>query len=115
MPPPPEAFTLAEVLITLGIIGVVCALTIPSLIQKHRERAQIVKLKKVYSILNTAFNTAIAEHGDINTWTTEEIIRNQQAEQDNAINNIMKQYFNYIKYCEKGNSKECAMPDYVDI
>ena len=39
------AFTLAEVLITLGIIGVVAALTIPTLISKYQEKQTIVKLK----------------------------------------------------------------------
>ncbi len=39
-------FTLAETLITLGIIGVVSALTIPSLIAKHQEKTRIIKLKK---------------------------------------------------------------------
>lgn len=32
-------FTLAEVLITLGIIGVVAALTIPTLMQNYKDRA----------------------------------------------------------------------------
>lgn len=40
------AFTLAEVLITLGIIGVVAALTLPSLIQSYREKETVAKLKK---------------------------------------------------------------------
>ena len=31
-----RAFTLAEVLITLGVIGVVAALTLPTLINEHR-------------------------------------------------------------------------------
>lgn len=33
-----KAFTLAEVLITLGIIGIVCAMTLPALIQKIRTK-----------------------------------------------------------------------------
>lgn len=41
------AFTLAEVLITLGIIGVVAAMTLPTLVQKHQEKVTIAKLKKV--------------------------------------------------------------------
>ena len=40
------AFTLAEVLITLGIIGVVAALTIPTLIQKYEKQVYITQLKK---------------------------------------------------------------------
>ena len=48
------AFTLAEVLITLGIIGVVAALTMPSLIAKHQKQVWATQLKKdVNFILNT--------------------------------------------------------------
>lgn len=49
-----NAFTLAEVLITLGIIGVVAALTLPSLIQNHKEKVTIVRLKQAYSLFSTA-------------------------------------------------------------
>lgn len=45
------AFTLAEVLITLGIIGVVAAMTLPTLINNYRKQETIAKLKKVYSVL----------------------------------------------------------------
>jgi prepilin-type N-terminal cleavage/methylation domain-containing protein len=48
------AFTLAEVLITLGIIGVVAAMTIPNLMAKINERQTVVKLKKAYSTLANA-------------------------------------------------------------
>lgn len=40
------AFTLAEVLITLGIIGVVAAMTMPVLIQNQREKVVVTQLKK---------------------------------------------------------------------
>jgi prepilin-type N-terminal cleavage/methylation domain-containing protein len=44
-----NAFTLAEVLITSGIIGVVAALTMPSLIANYQGRGTVTKLKKAYS------------------------------------------------------------------
>ncbi len=47
------AFTLAEVLITLGIIGVVAALTIPSLIQKFNNKAFETALKKQLTIVQS--------------------------------------------------------------
>ena len=47
-----HAFTLAEVLITLGIIGVVAAMTMPTLIQKQNERETVVRLKKIHSVLS---------------------------------------------------------------
>ena len=46
------AFTLAEVLITLGIIGVVAALTMPSLIANHKYKVLQIQFKKAYSELN---------------------------------------------------------------
>ena len=46
-----KAFTLAEVLITLGIIGVVASMTLPAIIQKNNEKTTVSKLKKVYSVL----------------------------------------------------------------
>ena len=52
------AFTLAEVLITLGIIGVVAALTLPSLIENHKKQVIVSRLNKVYSTLGNAFITA---------------------------------------------------------
>lgn len=55
-------------MITLGIIGVVAALTMPALIQEHREKATVAKLKKVYSTLNNAFILSINEYGDLSGW-----------------------------------------------
>ena len=57
------AFTLAEVLITLGIIGVVAALTLPTLIQNHQKQVYVTQLKKAYSTLNNAFNKMAADEG----------------------------------------------------
>ncbi len=47
-------FTLAEVLITLGIIGIVAAMTMPALIVNYQKKQTAVKLSKFYSIMNQA-------------------------------------------------------------
>ena len=65
---PKVAFTLAEVLITLGIIGVVAALTIPTLIEKHREQVTVNKVKKFYSTVSQAFLLARNENDSITNW-----------------------------------------------
>ena len=62
------AFTLAEVLITLGIIGIVVALTIPNLVQGYRKRVVETRLKEFYTITQQAFKMAEAENGDIQNW-----------------------------------------------
>ena len=58
-----KAFTLAEVLITLGIIGVVAAMTIPSLINAYRERVTVTKVQKAYSLLSLAFKQITEAYG----------------------------------------------------
>ena len=55
------AFTLAEVLITLGIIGVVAAMTMPSLIQNYQRHVWLTQLKKSYSVLTNGFKAMLAE------------------------------------------------------
>ena len=62
------AFTLAEVLITLGIIGVVAAMTLPTLIAKYQERAWLTQFKVTYSTLSQAYLRAYQEHGVIKNW-----------------------------------------------
>lgn len=57
------AFTLAEVLITLGIIGIVAALTIPHLVQNSQDNEFKNKMKKEYSVLAQAQQQIIAENG----------------------------------------------------
>lgn len=49
-----RAFTLAEVLITLGIIGVVAAITMPVLISKYRAQVFESQFKKAYSSVQNA-------------------------------------------------------------
>ena len=62
------AFTLAEVLITLSIIGIVSAMTIPNLISKYQERVTVTKVKQAYSMLSQAYLYAINENGPVSSW-----------------------------------------------
>ena len=62
------AFTLAETLITLGIIGIVAAFTLPSLIQHNIEKQRVAQLKKAYSELSQAYSLAVEEYGAPTEW-----------------------------------------------
>ncbi len=63
-----KAFTLAEVLITLGIIGIVAAMTLPALIQNYKNHVVETRLKKFYSTINQLVLMSEAENGDKKTW-----------------------------------------------
>ena len=64
------AFTLAEVLITLGIIGVVAAMTMPSLIQHHREKAMVTSLEKFVSTISQAVDLYKADNDCVDSIST---------------------------------------------
>lgn len=63
-----KAFTLAEVLITLGIIGIVAAMTLPTLVAKYKKIETVTKLKKFYTVMSQATNIAIAQNGPMENW-----------------------------------------------
>ncbi len=63
-----KAFTLAEVLITLGIIGIVAAMTMPSLIAKYQKQQTLTQLKKAYSEINQAIRISESSYGTLDSW-----------------------------------------------
>jgi len=62
------AFTLAETLIVMGIIGVVAALTLPNLNSSTGDKEKVAKVKKIYSNLQDAYGRAVAVYGPIDEW-----------------------------------------------
>ncbi|MBR6162363.1 type II secretion system protein, partial [bacterium] len=70
-PTPPyknNAFTLAEVLITLVIIGVIAAITVPTLIVKYQKEQTVTRLKKTYSSIAQSIPKAIIDYGAVQNW-----------------------------------------------
>lgn len=63
-----EGFTIAEVLITLGIIGVIAALTIPNLIANVQKKSTAMKVKAFYSYINQAVRLSVADNEDPEGW-----------------------------------------------
>ena len=61
-------FTLAEVLITLGVIGVVAAMTMPTLIKNYKKHVTETRLKQTYTLLSQAFYMAQAKSGEFSEW-----------------------------------------------
>ena len=58
------AFTLAEVLITLGIIGIVAAMTIPALITNYQKESTVTRLKKAIAVINQAYKQSFDDVGE---------------------------------------------------
>jgi len=95
-----NGFTLAEVLITLGIIGVTSAITLPTLINKYQEKVLVTSYLRVYSILNNAYRSAADEYGYYDNWS--------QTGSDTV--NKLKKYLK-LKDCEVGFGRGKCFPD----
>ncbi len=96
------AFTLAETLVVMGIIGVVAALTIPNLNQSTGDREKVAKLKKVYANLTDAFGRATAVYGNQDEWCTNLPQGTTCAER---VADRLKEFMKISKDC--GNNEGC--------
>ena len=63
-----SAFTLAEVLITLAIIGVVAAMTIPTLTANYKKKLVETRLAKFYSNMQQAVKLSEIDNGPVSSW-----------------------------------------------
>ena len=99
------AFTLAEVLITLGIIGVVAAMTMPSLIANYQKKQTVTQLKKAYSELSQALKMSETEYGTMDSWDFSHF-----ESQDERMNDFTSRYLipnlKILKTCVPSSS-EC--------
>lgn len=95
------AFTLAEVLVTLGIIGVVAAMTMPSLIASHKEKETIARLKKFYSTISQSYLFAKEEYGTPDYWYTDEEVPTSPAA-SNKMGDILTKNMKILKTCYNG-------------
>lgn len=103
-----SAFTLAEVLITLGIIGVVAALTLPALMADYRAKELEVRFKKAQSVIWNIHQRMIADYGSVyGTFIQKDVIMTDN-ESETALRykyiDIFMKYVNGGKICTGGNS-----------
>lgn len=87
-----NGFTLSEILIALGIIGVVAALTIPMLVKNYKNTVTVNKLKKGYTALSNVFNQAVVENGEPSSWA-----KYSTDHEVEYIENYVKPYIDYTE------------------
>ena len=91
-----KAFTLAEVLITLGIIGVVSAMTIPTLVKNHQRQVYVTQLQKVVNELSQAAEKAT---NDSNAISLDETKYRYNENNNVGAANFLRDYFKIAKDC----------------
>ncbi len=100
---------MSEVLITLGIIGVVATLTIPQLIQNYKKSVTVNKLKSSFAILNEAVLQSVAENGEYQNWDF--------SNTDKFVETYILPYLKTVKVCGRYDKKQgCfkSMPNQQD-
>ena len=109
------AFTLAEVLITLGIIGVVAALTIPSLIAKYQEQQLKAQFKKTYSTMAQALQFVVLDNGgDVACYRGNDDVTGGGVGTTECIALYKKlaEKMKYVKYCPSRSYDNGCIPEY---
>ncbi len=96
------AFTLAETLIVIGIIGVVSALTLPNLNSSTGEKEKVAKVKKIYQNLEDALGRAVAIYGPVEEWFVNDTTDTAQA---TRFKNRVTEFLKVSKDC--GTSTGC--------
>ena len=109
------AFTLAEVLITLGIIGVVAAMTLPTLIQNHQKRSLEVATQKFYSTMSQAVKKYMADEG-VDDLRNTPLAGNNYEEIDSpeaiaSIKDFVTKYLKVVEECDH-EANNCFAPVY---
>ena len=88
-----QAFTLAEILVTLGIIGVVSAMTVPALMQNHQRKTYVTQLHKVYNEMSQAL---LQYQNDKNALNLKEAGLTSNL----SIDSFITQYFKVVQTCD---------------
>lgn len=108
-------FTLAEVLITLGIIGVVAAMTMPTLIQNQQKRSLEVATQKFYSMMSQAVKQYMADYGVDDLRHTPLASDNYEdkasPEAISSIRDFVTKYLKVVKECDH-DANDCFAPEY---
>ncbi len=102
-----KGFTLAEVLVTLGIIGVVSAMTLPTLTKNHQRQVYVTQLRKVYNELSQAFEQVINDNNAVSLWESN-LMRD-------GIENFFRTYLKTTKICNASDAEECFANEYKNL
>ncbi|MEE3349891.1 MAG: type II secretion system protein [Candidatus Gastranaerophilaceae bacterium] len=99
-----RAFTLAEVLITLGIIGVVAAMTLPTLIQNHQKAQTVSQLKKSYAVIQQAVELIRADYDGSDMLGMPFVHTQFQHPQYFDVNMFAEEFSKHLNYSERGSN-----------
>lgn len=100
-----NAFTLAEVLLVIGIIGIVASVTLPNLSKNTSDADTVAKVKKTVATLQTALDMAKDKYGeDISTWTASD---SSDADKAARYGTRLSEFLSVSKTCGLNTNQGC--------
>ena len=105
------AFTLAETLIVMGIIGVVAALTIPNLNSSTADKEKVAKVMKAYSDISDAIGRAEAVYGPVNDWVQ---LASNDVDMFNRMGERITEFMKISKTCGTNKNQGCIGKNFYD-
>lgn len=104
-----RGFTLSEVLVTMGVIGVIAALTVPTLVNNYQRKAFAIQARKAVLDIENQVDMLITEEGKTSFGAT-------SVSTTDGLDNFMKSHFKILKTCDSQHTSECfANQAYIAI
>lgn len=102
-----KGFTLAEVLITLGIIGIVAAITLPTLMTNYKKKATATRVKKAYAEVLQAIKLSEVDNDSMESWN---VGNNTSIENTKTyVEKYIMPYYKGLTLCSEGLDYKCGV------
>ena len=96
-------FSLAEVLITLTIVGIVSAIVVPPLVASYENQAYATTLHKAYNNINHTIEQYMAAQRVDN-------LAESEITSSAGLNNFIQKYFKAVTTCQAGSNSDNSKP-----
>lgn len=103
-----KGFTLAEIIITLGAIGILAAITLPTLITNYQKKSTAIRVKKAYTEVLQAIKLSEVDNDSIESW---EYANSMSTENTKTfIEKYIAPYYKGLTLCSEGLERKCGYP-----
>lgn len=104
-----KAFTLAEVILVLGVIGIVAVSALPTFVTSYQKQLYVAKLRKTYAILNQAFMQYAADEGCVGNLECTGLFSDSTPNKAAEWKSFFNKYLKVAKDC--GTGEGCFPPE----
>ncbi len=94
-----KAFTLAEILLVLAVVGIVASMVIPTVVRSFERQQRVMKLKKAYLNISNAIAESVTDNGFTKKWVMADDIKNNNASKAEFINKYIAPYLKVKENC----------------